>query len=379
MVEDWSEVPERIRRTFDELGIPKAEQEALGGVGAQYDSELVYHRVREAVASEGVIYLGLEEALRDKKYEKMVREHFMQLVHADEHKFMALHGAVWSGGSFVYVPPFTAVSLPLQAYYRMNAPRAGQFEHTLIIVDEGATLEFIEGCSAPKYNEASLHAGCVEIFVGKGAKMRYITVENWSKNVYNLNTKRAIVAEKGEIEWITGSFGSKVSMLYPMGVLDGDNAKMRYVGVSLAGSEQELDTGVKVLHRGRETRSIMRAKSLANNGGINRFRSIVTIEKSATRAKSLTDCASLMLDSISETETIPEFNVKCSSAEAAHEASVGNISEENLRYLAERGIDEDRGRSLVVQGFLEEVVKELPVEYAVEMNRLMRLEIEGNL
>ena len=291
---------------------------------------------------------------------------------------MALHGAVWSGGSFIYVPKGGKVSLPLSAYYRMNAPRAGQFEHTLIILDEMAELEFIEGCSAPKYNEASLHVGCVEIFVGKGAKMRYITVENWSKNVYNLNTKRAIVEEDGEIEWITGAFGSRVSMLYPMGVLQGKGAKMKYTGVSMAGEGQELDTGAKVLHRGEETRSTITTKSIAGGGGINRFRSLVIVERDAKGAKSLTDCASLMLDDRSESETIPEFRVERKDAEVAHEANVGSISAEALAYLAERGIDEERGRELVVQGFAGEVVKELPVEYAVEMNRLLRLEVEGN-
>ena len=259
MVDDWNKVPQEIRQTFEQLGIPQAEQSGLAGVGAQYDSELVYHNIQQAVADTGVVYMGLEAALHS-DYAKIIQDKFMQLVPIDDHKFAALHAAVWSGGSFVYVPRGVSVEFPLQSYYRFNAPGAGQFEHTLIIVDDDADLHFIEGCSAPKYNVANLHAGCVEIYVGKNAHVKYSTIENWSKNMFNLNTKRAVVAEGGKIEWITGSFGSHVSMLYPCAILDGNGASMEYTGVSFAGQKQILDTGVKVEHRAANTRSIINAK-----------------------------------------------------------------------------------------------------------------------
>ena len=247
MSADWDEVPEEIKDTFERLGIPQAERESLAGVGAQYDSELVYHNVREEVAAQGVIYTDLESAMHG-EYGDMIKEHFMTLITPQDHKFAALHGAVWSGGSFVYVPPGVKVEIPLQSYFRLNAPGAGQFEHTLIIVDEGADLHFIEGCSAPKYNVANLHAGAVELFVGKNARLRYSTIENWSKNMYNLNTKRATVEEGGKMEWVSGSFGSHTSYLYPMTILKGDDAKVEFTGITFAGEGQNLDTGMKVVH-----------------------------------------------------------------------------------------------------------------------------------
>lgn len=276
----WSEVPEDIKDTFEKLGIPQAERKSLAGVGAQYDSELVYHNVREEVAAQGVIYSDLEGAMRGEygeQYAEMIRTHFMKLVTPGDHKFAALHGAVWSGGSFVYVPKGVSVEIPLQSYFRLNAPGAGQFEHTLIIVDEGASLHFIEGCSAPKYNVANLHAGCVELFVGKNAKLRYSTIENWSKNMYNLNTKRAQIAEGGVMEWVSGSFGSHVSYLYPMTVLKGDNSRMEFTGITFAGRGQNLDTGAKVVHIGKNTSSYINTKSISKDGGISTFRSSVVI------------------------------------------------------------------------------------------------------
>jgi len=253
MKNDWKDVPQDIKDTFERLGIPQAERKLLAGVGAQYDSELVYHNVRDEVAAQGVVYTDMESALKG-EYADMVHKYFMKLVTPCDHKFAALHGAVWSGGSFVYVPKGVQVSIPLQSYFRLNAKGAGQFEHTLIIVDEGASLHFIEGCSAPKYNVANLHAGCVELYVKKNAKLRYSTIENWSKNMYNLNTKRALVEEGGVIEWVSGSFGSHVGCLYPMSVLKGDNAKMEFTGVTFAGAGQNLDTGAKVVHIGRQPR-----------------------------------------------------------------------------------------------------------------------------
>lgn len=378
MVDDWAKVPAEIRRSFEELGIPEAERAGLAGVGAQYDSELVYHNIRRSVAEQGVVYLGLEEALHS-EYADMVRKHFMQLVPIDDHKFAALHAAVWSGGSFVYVPPRTSVEFPLQSYYRFNAPGAGQFEHTLIIVDEGADLHFIEGCSAPRYNVANLHAGCVEVFVGKNARMKYSTVESWSKNMYNLNTKRATVAEGGKIEWITGSFGSHVSMLYPMTILAGRGASMEYTGVSFAGKDQFLDTGVKVEHLAPDTRSMINAKSLAKDRGENVFRSVVKITSDAKRCRSFTDCQSLMLDSGSVSDTIPYFDIQSGDAEVSHEANVGKISRQEIAYLMSRGLSEDAARALIVRGFANDISKELPFEYAAEMNNLIKLEMTENM
>lgn len=378
MVDDWDKVPIEIRKTFDKLGIPESERNGLAGVGAQYDSELVYHNIQQAVAETGVVYMGLEAAIHS-EYANMIREHFMKLVPIDDHKFAALHAAVWSGGSFVYVPRGISVEFPLQSYFRFNAPGAGQFEHTLIIVEEDADLHFIEGCSAPKYNVANLHAGCVEIFVGKNAHVKYSTVENWSKNMYNLNTKRAIVEEGGKIEWITGSFGSHISMLYPMAILNGRGATMEYTGVSFAGHGQELDTGVKVEHRAEKTRSIINAKSIAKDGGVNVFRSMVKIATEAKKSRSFTDCQSLMLDSLSKSNTVPYFNVQTNEAEVAHEANVGKISEKELQYLASRGLSEDDARALIVRGFANNVSKELPFEYAAEMNNLIKLEMSENM
>ena len=264
----------QLKETFERLGIPQAERKSLAGVGAQYDSELVYHNVKDSVAAEGVVYTDMESALKG-EYADMVRKYFMKLVTPHDHKFAALHGAVWSGGSFVYVPKGVHLSIPLQSYFRLNAKGAGQFEHTLIIVDEGASLHFIEGCSAPKYNVANLHAGCVELYVKKGAKLRYSTIENWSKNMYNLNTKRALVEEGGIIEWVSGSFGSHVGCLYPMSILKGDNSRMEFTGVTFAGAGQDLDTGAKVVHVGKNTSSYMNTRSISKSGGVSTFRSSV--------------------------------------------------------------------------------------------------------
>ncbi|MBQ9437426.1 MAG: Fe-S cluster assembly protein SufB, partial [Lachnospiraceae bacterium] len=288
---DWDEVPEEIKDTFERLGIPQAERESLAGVGAQYDSELVYHNVKKEVAEQGVIYSDLEGAMRG-PFGEMIQSHFMKLVPPTDHKFAALHGAVWSGGSFVYVPPGVSVEIPLQSYFRLNAPGAGQFEHTLIIVDEGANLHFIEGCSAPKYNVANLHAGCVELFVGKNATLRYSTIENWSKNMYNLNTKRAKVEEGGKVEWISGSFGSHVSYLYPMSVLSGRGSRSEFTGVTFAGKGQNLDTGCKVVHAAPDTSSVVNTRSISKDGGISTFRSAVVIAENAENAKSSVSCQS---------------------------------------------------------------------------------------
>lgn len=375
---DWSEVPEEIKDTFEKLGIPQAERTSLAGVGAQYDSELVYHNVRKEVAEQGVIYTDMESALTG-EYADMVKDHFMKLVTPHDHKFAALHGAVWSGGSFVYVPKGVSVEIPLQSYFRLNAAGAGQFEHTLIIVDEGASLHFIEGCSAPKYNVANLHAGCVELYVGKNAKLRYSTIENWSKNMYNLNTKRAIVEEGGTIEWVSGSFGSHVSYLYPMSILKGDDSRMEFTGITFAGEGQNLDTGAKVVHTGKRTSSYVNTKSISKDGGISTFRSSVQIGKQASGSRASVSCQSLMLDDISRSDTVPAMDIRTRDANVGHEAKIGRISDEAVFYLMSRGISEEDARAMIVSGFADDVSKELPLEYAVEMNNLIQLEMKGSI
>ena len=376
MSQTWEEVPEDIKNTFEKLGIPEAERKSLAGVGAQYDSELVYHNLQEEVARQGVIYTDIESALHG-PYGKMIEEHFMKLVPPTDHKFAALHGAVWSGGSFVYVPKGVNVEIPLQSYFRLNAKGAGQFEHTLIIVDEGAQLHFIEGCSAPKYNVANLHAGCVELFVGKNAKLRYSTIENWSKNMYNLNTKRAKVEENGIMEWVSGSFGSHVSYLYPMTILKGDNARSQFTGVTFAGKGQHLDTGAKMVHIGKDTSSYINTRSISKGGGISTYRSAVVIQNQAKNAKSAVSCQSLMLDDESRSDTVPAIDVRTNKADVGHEAKIGRISDDAVFYLMSRGISEEEAKSLIVSGFADSVSKELPLEYAVEMNNLIRLEMVG--
>ena len=373
---DWDQVPTDIKETFERLGIPQSERDSLAGVGAQYDSELVYHNVREEVAAQGVVYTDIESALHG-EYADMIREHFMKLVPPTDHKFAALHGAVWSGGSFVYVPPGVTVEIPLQSYFRLNAPGAGQFEHTLIIVDKGAHLHFIEGCSAPKYNVANLHAGCVELFVRENATLRYSTIENWSKNMYNLNTKRATVEKGGKIEWVSGSFGSHVTYLYPMSILNGEYSKCEFTGVTFAGNGQDLDTGCKIIHNAPRTTSVVNTRSISKSGGLNTFRSAVVVNKIAENSKSSVSCQSLMLDSESRSDTIPAMDVRTDKVDIGHEAKIGRISDEAVFYLMSRGLSEEDAKALIVSGFAENVSKELPLEYAVEMNNLIRIEMKG--
>ena len=376
MTAKWSEVPQDIKDTFERLGIPQAERKSLAGVGAQYDSELVYHNVRKEVEEQGVVYTDMESALTG-PYADMVRKHFMKLVKPTDHKFAALHGAVWSGGSFVYVPPHVSVEIPLQSYFRLNAPGAGQFEHTLIIVDEGADLHFIEGCSAPKYNVANLHAGCVELFVGKNARLRYSTIENWSKNMMNLNTKKAIVGKNAQIDWVTGSFGSKVSMLYPMSILNGEGAKTEYTGITFAGHGQDLDTGFKVVHNAPNTSSVVNSKSISKDGGACTYRALVRITENAKNSKCSVSCESLMLDDISRSDTIPVNDIRTDEVEFSHEAKIGKISDKEIFYLMSRGLSEEDAKAMIVRGFAYPISKELPVEYAVEMNNLINLELQG--
>ena len=374
----WEAVPEDIKDTFEKLGIPQAEKTSLAGVGAQYDSEVVYHSLQEEVAAMGVVYTDMETALTG-PYADMVKEHFMKLVPPTDHKFAALHGAVWSGGSFVYVPKGVKVEVPLQSYFRLNAAGAGQFEHTLIIVDEGADLHFIEGCSAPKYNVANLHAGCVELYVRKGARLRYSTIENWSKNMYNLNTKRARVEEGAKMEWVSGSFGSHVSYLYPMTILNGERSSMEFTGVTFAGKGQNLDTGAKVVHNAPKTSSFINTRSISKGGGISTFRSSVVVAKDASESKAAVSCQSLMVDNISRSDTIPAMDIRNANSDIGHEAKIGKISDDSVFYLMSRGMSEEEARAMIVSGFADNVSKELPLEYAVEMNNLIRLEMIGSI
>lgn len=378
MAARWEDVPSDIKNTFEKLGIPEAERQSLAGVGAQYDSELVYHNVKDEVSEQGVVYTDFESALKG-EYAEMVHEYFMHLVPPTDHKFAALHGALWSGGSFVYVPKGVKVKIPLQSYFRLNAAGAGQFEHTLIIVDEGADLHFIEGCSAPKYNVANLHAGCVELFVKKGARLRYSTIENWSKNMYNLNTKRAIVEEDGRMEWVSGSFGSHISYLYPTTILKGDRSSVEFTGITFAGHGQNLDTGAKMIHIGKNTSTVINTKSISKSGGACTYRSAIVVNKEAKGSKASVDCSSLMLDSESRSDTVPAMNIMTDDCDVGHEAKIGRISNKAIFYLMSRGISEEDARAMIVSGFANPVSKELPLEYAVEMNNLIQLEMKGSM
>ncbi|WP_334308373.1 Fe-S cluster assembly protein SufB [Lacrimispora sp.] len=377
MTDNWNEVPDEIKQTFDRLGIPEAEKLALSGVGAQYDSEVVYHSIKEEMRQQGVIYTDMDTALHE--YEDIVKKHFMKLLPATLHKFAALHGAVWSGGSFVYVPKGIEVHMPLQSYFRLNAPGAGQFEHTMIILEEGARLHFIEGCSAPRYNALNLHAGCVELYVGEDATLRYSTIENWSRNMMNLNSKCAAVEKNGAIEWVSGTFGSHITMLYPSSILRGDGARSEFTGITFAGAGQELDTGTKVIHAAPNTSSTVSSKSISKNGGKAIYRSAVTVLPQAKNSKSSVSCESLMLDSESRSDTIPVMDIRNDEVDIGHEAKIGRISEETVFYLMTRGIGENEAKALIVRGFVEPITKELPLEYAVEMNRLIALEFEGGI
>ena len=372
---DWSELPKEITETFDKLGIPKAEQEYLGGVGAQYDSGIIYHRLQEALRDKGVVFENMDTAV--KKYPDLVKKYFMtKCVPANEHKFTMLHGAVWSGGTFIYVPKGVNVQLPLQAYFRMNRQQSGQFEHTLIIADEGSSIEYIEGCSAPMYNASSLHAGCVEIFVLPGAKVKYISIENWSLNTYNLNTKRAIVSEEGEIKWVNGNMGSGVTMLYPSSVLVGEGARSDNLGLVLAGKGQNQDTGAKSIHLAPNTTSTIYSKSISKDGGIANYRGLIKVSPKAKGAKASLVCDSLLLDDRSHANAYPSVQNANDEVEISHEARIGRIGEEEIFYLKTRGFSESDAIRLAVSGFASPIVKALPMEYAVELNKLIALEMD---
>ncbi len=373
----WEDVPADIQQTFNRLGIPQAEQAVLAGVGAQYESTVVYHSLQEEYRKAGVIFEDLDVALRE--HEELVRQYFMTGVPSTLHKFAALHGAVWSGGTFLYIPRGAQVSLPLQAYFRMNARGMGQFEHTLIIVEEEAQAHYIEGCSAPHYGVDSLHAGAVEIFVAPRARFRYSSVESWSKDAYNLNTKRALVEEGAHMEWVGGNFGSHVTMLYPCSVLRGRGASADHLGVALAAAGQIQDTGAKVIHQAPETSSNIVMKSISKGGGQAIYRGLVDISEAAGGAVSNIQCDALILDEKSRSDTLPSLKIRNESAAVTHEAKTGRLNEDDLFYLRSRGLSSSAAAALIVNGFIEPIVKELPLEYAVEMNRLVELEMEGSV
>jgi Fe-S cluster assembly protein SufB len=374
----WDDVPEDIKQTFEKLGIPEAERTVLAGVGAQYDSSVVYHNLEKALKDKGVIFENMDVAVQ--KYPELVKKYFMtECVAINDHKFVMLHASVWSGGTFIYVPKGVKVELPLQAYFRMNSPSAGQFEHTLIIADEGAEIEYIEGCSAPKYSKNSLHAGCVELFVHKNAKISYYSIENWSKNTYNLNTKRALVDESGEVKWINGNMGSGVTMLYPCSVLRGENAKSDSLGIAYAGAGQNQDAGVKVIHVASNTKSIISSKSISANGGISSYRGFVKVTEKAENSKIAVECDALLLDEKSVSNTYPTLSIQNDEVEIAHEAKVGSIGEEEIFYLKSRGLSEEGAKKVIVSGFIDKIVKALPLEYALELNKLIELEMENSV
>ncbi|MFC1768752.1 Fe-S cluster assembly protein SufB [Nanoarchaeota archaeon] len=373
----WEDVDPKIKETFDKLGIPEAEQKALSGVGAQFDSDVVYHNLKKSLTKMGVIFEDCDIAI--KKYPDLFKRYFMKAVNPNLHKYAALHGAVWSGGTFLYVPKGVEVKLPLQAYFRMNSVSMGQFEHTLIIVEEGAKVHYIEGCSAPKFNEFSIHAGCVEIFAKKDSRVRYSSVENWSINTYNLNTKRAIVEENSVIEWVGGNLGSGVTMLYPCSMLVGRNSSADHIAIAFAKNGQNQDTGAKIFHLAPNTSSKVVSKSLCVDGGVTSYRGIIQIGKEAKNSKSNVKCDALIKDNGSRSNTYPDIDIKGEKSDVGHEATVGKINEEMLFYLMSRGLDEDQAMQMIVSGFIEPVVKELPLEYAVELNKLIQMGMEESV
>ena len=375
----WEEVPENIKATFDKLGIPEAEKKALAWVGAQYDSETVYHSLKQELTDQWVIFDDMSQALQNPERAELIKKYFAKSIPLNDHKFSALHYAVWSWGTFLYIPKGVKISEPLQSYFRMNVKAGGQFEHTMIIVEDEAEAHYIEWCSAPKYDESSLHAGWVEIFVGKNAKMRYSSVENWSLDTFNLNTKRAIVQESGVIEWVWGNMGSNTTMLYPCSVLVWDNSKADHLGLAFANEWQNQDTWAKVIHIWKNSSSNIVSKSISKAGWISTYRGLVDIKPGAIGSVSKIECDALLLDNKSVSDTIPDIRVGNADSIVAHEASAWKINEEDLFYLMSRGISEEEAQAMIVNGFLSPIMKELPLEYASEMNVLISMEMEGSI
>ncbi len=373
----WDDVPDNIKNTFDKLGIPEAEQKFLAGVGAQYESEMVYHSIQEHLEEQGVLFFSIEDGLR--KHPEIFREYFGTVVPIEDNAFAALNSAVWSGGSFVYVPKGVTVDLPLQAYFRLNVANIGQFERSLIIADEGAHVHYVEGCTAPQYTTDSFHSGVIEIVVKKNARVRYTTIQNWSTNVYNLVTQRAKVFENGVMEWVDSNLGSKTTMKYPSCYLMEPGAHGEILSMAFAGANQHQDAGGKMLHFAPDTSSKITSKSISKNGGRASYRGLVKIFKGATNARSNVVCDALLLDPLSRSDTYPYIEVEEDEVDVGHEATVSKVGEEQLFYLMSRGLSEEAATTMVVSGFIEPLVKELPMEYAVEMNRLIQLQMEGSI
>ena len=365
--DDWAKVDVNIKQTFDDLGVIDAENKYLCGVSNQYESEVVYHKNK--FDNDKIIFCSTDEAL--KNHPELFKKYFNNLVKYNENKYTAINGALWSGGTFIYIPPYTKLDRPLQSYFRINSVSLGQFERTIIIVDEGSELSYIEGCTAPTYSENSLHAGVVEIYVGKNAKCKYSTIQNWSTDVYNLVTKRAIVEENGLMEWVDGNLGSKVTMKYPSSILKGDNSRGNSISIAYAKNGQYLDAGAKMIHIGKNTKSNIISKSIAENGGVSNYRGTTKITISAENAKANIKCDTILLDDISISDTIPQNIVLNESSSLEHEASVSKISEEKMFYLKSKGLDEDAAKLMIIMGFINEFKNELPMEYAVELNRLL--------
>ncbi|MCC7353146.1 MAG: Fe-S cluster assembly protein SufB [Anaerolineae bacterium] len=373
----WEEVPDTIKNTFDRLGIPEAERKFLAGVGAQYESEVIYHNLKEEWEKLGVVFVDTDTAVRE--YPDLVKEYFGTIIPPSDNKFAALNSAVWSGGSFIYVPKGVKVDIPLQAYFRINAQNMGQFERTLIICDEGSQVHYVEGCTAPIYSSDSLHSAVVEIIVKKGARCRYTTIQNWSVNVYNLVTKRAVAYEDATMEWIDGNLGSKVTMKYPAVYMLGKGAKAEILSIAFAGHGQNLDAGGKVVHGAPHTTSTITSKSISKDGGRSSYRGLLKVAKGAVGCKSNVRCDALILDEHSRSDTYPYIEIDENDVAIGHEASVSKIGEEQLFYLMSRGVSENEAATMIVNGFIEPLVKELPMEYAVEMNRLIQLQMEGSV
>lgn len=374
---NWDEVPDTIKETFNRLGIPEAEQRFLAGVGAQYESEMVYHSVQEHLKEQGVIFVSIEDGLR--QHEELFREYFSKVIPYTDNKFAALNSAVWSGGSFVYIPPGITVDLPLQAYFRLNVANIGQFERTLIIVDEGAQMHYVEGCTAPTYTTDSFHSGVIEIIVKKGARCRYTTIQNWSINVYNLVTQRAVVHESATMEWVDANLGSQLTMKYPSCYLVGEGAHGEILSMAFAAEGQHQDAGGKVIHAAPHTTSKITSKSISKDGGRASYRGLLKVYKDAVGAKSNVVCDALLLDPESRSDTYPYIEIDEDDVTIGHEASVSKVGEQQLFYLMSRGLSEEQATTMIVSGFIEPLVKELPMEYAVEMNRLIQLQMEGSI
>jgi Fe-S cluster assembly protein SufB len=373
----WEDLPADIKDTWDKLGIPEAEKKYLAGVGAQYESEVVYHKLQEDLTAKGVIFLDTDSALRE--HEDIFKQYFGTIIPQNDNKFAALNSAVWSGGSFIYVPPGVSIDMPLQAYFRINAENMGQFERTLILVDEGAYVHYVEGCTAPIYSTDSLHSAVVEIVVKKGARCRYTTIQNWSNNVYNLVTKRAVAEEDATMEWVDGNLGSKLTMKYPAIWLTGERAHGEVLSIAFAGAGQHQDAGGKAVHVAPNTTSVITSKSISKNGGRAGYRGLLQVDKKAVGSKSKVVCDALILDDESRSDTYPYIKIDADDVDIGHEATVSKIGEEQLFYLMSRGLTEAEASAMIVSGFVEPITKELPLEYAVEMNRLIQLQMEGSV